>query len=74
MRRFLAMAVAGCVMLYAMCGGVASADSIVLQQGADGYTGTADSFVRTTGYGTENNSNYGGNTGLQVKRERYSGG
>jgi len=49
-------------------------DTLVLQQGQGGYTGCTDSFVRTGGYSTYRNSNYGNATTLQARNERYNGG
>jgi hypothetical protein len=50
------------------------ADTLILQQGQDGYAGCTDSYVRADGYTTGNGRNYGTYKQLHVRNEHYNGG
>jgi len=52
----------------------AVADTLILQQGQDGYTGCTDTYIRRDGYSTGNGQNYGNNASMHVRCEHYNPG
>ncbi|MHC4506908.1 MAG: hypothetical protein ACYTFI_26780 [Planctomycetota bacterium] len=69
--RKLAIAAAAVLMFLALAASRARGETFTLQQGTSGYAGCTDSHIQADGYGTSNNTNYGTQSDLMVKREHY---
>ena len=48
------------------------AGSVSFQEGTSGYAGCVDTTIRTDGYSTNTNTNYGTSADLRVECEQYS--
>jgi hypothetical protein len=62
------------MLLFSFCGILASssrADTLVLQQGVNGYVGCTDTHVRGDGYENDIDTNYGNSSTLLLLTEHY---
>lgn len=71
MRRVLACLVIAAVAFCFVPQRSASGATVTLQQGSAGYSGCADTWIATDGYGNTTNSNYGSSATFEIKREHY---
>ncbi len=66
-----AIVAAAVLMFVALATSRARGETVTLQEGVSGYAGCTDSHIQADGYATSNNTNYGGQADLLVKREHY---
>jgi hypothetical protein len=66
-----ALVAAAVLMFVALTASRARGETFTLQEGVSGYAGCTDSHIQADGYATSNNTNYGGQSDLVVKREHY---
>lgn len=66
-----AIAAAAVLMFVALATSRARGETLTLQEGVSGYAGCTDSYIHADGYATSNNTNYGTQPDLVVKREHY---
>ena len=69
--RKLAVVAAAVLMFVALAASPARGETLTLQEGVSGYSGCTDSHIQADGYATSNNTNYGTQSDLVVKREHY---
>lgn len=65
------LAVVAVLAFVALAASPAGGETLTLQEGASGYGGCTDSHIQADGYSTSNNTNYGSQSDLVVKREHY---